>query len=54
MIMVKTVYLKVGAKIWNSLANSVKVAKTCNSSKHEVKNKCVNQLQLKEEDVYIY
>ena len=43
-----------GATIWNSLENSVKAAKTCNSFKHKVKDKCSNQLKMKEEDVYIY
>ena len=42
-----------GATIWNSLENSVKEAKTCNSFKHKVKYKIFNQLKMKEEYVYI-
>ena len=43
-----------GATIWNSLENSIKEAKTCNSFKHRVKDKFFKQIKLKEEDVYCY
>ena len=43
-----------GATIWNSLANSLKEAKSCNSLKHKIKDEFFKQIKMKEENVYIY